>query len=642
MIRFISALLVAASLLSAPVQAASAGAQTAPAMTAQDLDTFYAGLMPYALHRADIPGGVLVIVKDGKILFAKGYGYADIKTKRPVDPATTIFRPGSVSKLFTWTAVMQLVQAGKIDLDADVNKYIDFTIPPYDGKPVTMRNLMTHSAGFEESVRDLLDDTKAQVLPIDVYLKRRLPTRIFPPGEVIAYSNYGATLAGYIVQRISGEKFEDYIAKNIFTPLGMLHLSFVQPLPPNLAPLMATGYLNASEGKTKPFEYVDTAPAGSSSSTGIDMAHFMLAYLDGGTYNGYQMLKPATIKEMWTPQVAPEKGLPSFDLGFYQDDFNGLPIIGHGGDTVAFHSDLHLIPTKGIGIFVSFNSPGKEGAVEDVRNNLFKLFLNRYYPYTPKDEATVANPQKDAARVAGWYESSRRVERALAFVYTLAQSNVTANPDGTIEVSALKNAAGEPFKWREVAPLRYRQVGGYAYVVFGTDANGNVISWSTDYYNQVSVEQRVTGLRTQASIKLLLTICASIIVLSLLIRLGAWIARRRLKLRLNLSKGENWLHAVARIGAIAFLVVLIGWPVLLSSEDAILSASLPGNMLILYVVGVIAVIGAIAMIAEAVIRVLRGPGGWLVRIGEILVALAALYAIWFLFAMQFVNFVTNF
>ncbi|MGB8797761.1 MAG: serine hydrolase domain-containing protein, partial [Candidatus Aquilonibacter sp.] len=330
MIRFVSALLVAASLLGAPAQAATAGAQSPPAMTAQDLDTFYAGLMPYALHRADIPGAVLVVVKDGKILFAKGYGYADIKTKRPVDPATTIFRPGSVSKLFTWTAVMQLVQAGKIDLDADVNKYIDFTIPPYDGKPVTMRNLMTHSAGFEETVRDLLVDTKAQVLPIDVYLKRRLPTRIFPPGEIIAYSNYGATLAGYIVQRVSGEKFEDYIAKHVFTPLGMLHSSFVQPLPPNLAPLMATGYLNASEGKTKPFEYVDTAPAGSSSSTGIDMAHFMLAYLDGGTYNGYQMLEPATIKEMWTPQVAPEKGLPSFDLGFYQDDFNGLPIIGHG------------------------------------------------------------------------------------------------------------------------------------------------------------------------------------------------------------------------------------------------------------------------------------------------------------------------
>ena len=638
-VRFGSALLVAILLFTSSVQAA---VQTPPAMTAQDLSAFFAGLVPYALQRADIPGGVVVIVKDGKILFAKGYGYADVKTKRPVDPDTTIFRPGSVSKLFTWTAVMQLVQAGKIDLDADVNQYIDFKIPPYDGKPITMRDLMTHTPGFEETVRDLLVDTKAQVLPIDVYLKRRLPTRIFPPGQVIAYSNYGATLAGYIVQRVSGEKFEDYVAKHIFDPLKMVHSTFVQPLPPNLAPLMATGYMNASEGKTKPFEFVDTAPAGSSSSTGIDMAHFMLAYLNGGTYDGYQLLKPATIKEMWTPQVAPEKGLPSFDLGFYQDDFNGLPIIGHGGDTEAFHSDLHLIPSKGLGWFVSFNSPGKDGAVEDVRNNLFKLFLDRYYPYTPKSEATMPDPQKDAAKVAGYYESSRRVARALAFVYTLGQSEVTANPDGTIEVSALKNASGSPFKWREVAPLRYRQVGGDSYVVFGTDANGNVISWATDYFNMVSVEQRVTGLRTLSSIKTLLTICVVVIVLSLLIRLGAWIARRKLKLSLALSRNEQILHAAARVGAIAFIIALIGWPMLLGSEAAILSPSLPGQMMVLYVIGVVAVIGSVAMIAEAVIRVLRGPGGWLVRIGEILVGLAAVYAIWFLFAMQFVNFVTNF
>ncbi len=643
-VRFGSALLVAIALATSSVQAAvqTAPAKAAPAMTTQDLDAFFAGLVPYALHRADIPGAVVVVVKDGKVLLANGYGYADVKTKRPVDPATTIFRPGSVSKLFTWTAVMQLVQAGKIDLDADVNQYIDFKIPPYDGKPVTMRDLMTHTGGFEETVRDLLVDTKAQVLPIDVYLKRHLPTRIFPPGKVIAYSNYGATLAGYIVQRVSGEKFEDYIAQHVFAPLKMVHSSFLQPLPPNLAPLMATGYLNASEGKTKPFEYVDTAPAGASSSTGIDMAHFILAYLNHGNYDGYQLLKPATIKEMWTQQVVPEKGLPGFDLGFYQDDFNGLPIIGHGGDTVVFHSDLHLIPSKGIGWFVAFNSAGKAGAVEDVRNNLFKRFLDRYYPYTPPVEPTLADPQKDAARVAGWYVSSRRVERALAFVYTLGQSQVTANPDGTIEASAMKNAAGYPIVWREVAPLRYRQVGGDAYLVFGTDANGNVVSWASDASNMVSVQQRVTGLRTLGSIKSLLTIFAGIIVLSLLIRLGAWIARRKLKLSLHLSRGEHMLHAAARIGAIAFLVALVGWPMLLSSEAAILAPSLPGKMMVLYVIGVIAIIGALAMIVEAVVRVLRGPGGWLVRSGEILVALAAVYAIWFLVAMQFVNFVTNF
>jgi CubicO group peptidase (beta-lactamase class C family) len=639
--RFAFALLAALTLLSAPAFAANA-APAAPAMTGEDLSAFFAGLVPYALHRADIPGGVIVVVKDGRIIFAKGYGYADVKTGKPVDPATTIFRPGSVSKLFTWTAVMQLVQAGKIDLDADVNKYIDFTIPPFEGKPVTMRDLMTHSGGFEETVRDLLVDTKDQVLPIDVYLKRRLPTRIFPPGKIIAYSNYGATLAGYIIQRVSGERFEDYIAKHIFAPLKMTRSSFEQPLPASLMPLVATGYMNASEDKTKPFEFVDTAPAGSSSSTGIDMAHFMLAYLNGGTYGGYQLLKPATIKEMWTPQVTSEQGLPSFDLGFYQDDFNGLPIIGHGGDTEAFHSDLHLIPTKGVGWFVSFNSPGKEGAVEDVRNGLFKLFLDRYYPYTPPTEPTVADAKKDAARVAGFYQSSRRVARALAFVYTLGQSEVTVDADGTIQVSPLKDPAGNVMKWREIAPLRYRQIGGNAYVVFGTDENGNVNSWSTDYYNMVSQEQRVTGLGTLSNVKLFLTIFAGIIVISLLVRLGGWIARRKLHLSLNLPRNVQILHAVARIGAIAFLICLIGWPMLLGNESAILSPSLPGKMVALYLVGVIAIIGCLAMIAESVIRVLYGPGGWLVKTGEILVAVAALYAIWFLFAMQFVNFVTDF
>lgn len=642
-VRFGLALFAAAMFFTSSARAAVQPAPaTAPVMTAQDLSAFFAGFVPYALQRADIPGAVIVVVKDGKILFAKGYGYADVKTQRPVDPATTLFRPGSVSKLFTWTAVMQLVQAGKIDLGADVNRYIDFKIPPFEGKPITMRDLMTHTPGFEETVRDLLVDTKAEVLPIDVYLKRRLPDRIFPPGQVIAYSNYGATLAGYIVQRVSGEKFEEYIAKHVFEPLKMTRSTFVQPLPPNLAPLMATGYMNASENETKPFEFVDTAPAGSSSSTGIDMAHFMLAYLNGGTYEGHQLLEPATIEKMWTPRVAAEKGLPSFDLGFYQDDFNGLPIVGHGGDTEAFHSDLHLIPAKRLGWFVALNSPGTAGAAEDVRNGLFKRLLDRYYPSVPTSEATMPDTKKDAARVTGWYESSRRVQRALAFVYMLAQSHVTANADGTIEVSELKNAADAPFRWREVVPLRYRQVGGDAYVVFGTDANGKVISWASDYYNMVSVEQRVKGLRTQGSIKVLLSIFAGIIALSLLIRLGAWIARRRLGLSLHLSRNEQIVHAAARIGAIAFLIALAGWPTLLGSESALLSPSLPVGMMVLYIVGVIAVIGTIAAIAESAIRVLRGPGGWLVRSGEILVGVAALYAVWFLFAMQFVNFVTNF
>ena len=147
----------ATSLLSPPANAPAAPTPNAGhALTAEDVGAYFDGLMPDALNRADIAGAVVVVVKDGQPLFERGYGVMDVKSRRPVDPETTLFRPGSVSKLFGWTAVMQQVEAGKIDLDADINKYLDFKIPPRDGKPVTMRNLMTHSAGFSDAGKDLI------------------------------------------------------------------------------------------------------------------------------------------------------------------------------------------------------------------------------------------------------------------------------------------------------------------------------------------------------------------------------------------------------------------------------------------------------------------------------------------------------
>ncbi|MGC2244586.1 MAG: serine hydrolase domain-containing protein, partial [Candidatus Aquilonibacter sp.] len=274
--RFAFALLAALLVLPAvPVRAAGAAA---PAMTSQDLNAFFGGLMPYAIHRDDIAGAVVVVVKDGKVIFSQGYGYADLAKRTPVIPDLTMFRPGSVSKLFTWTAVMQLVQAGKINLDTDVNQYIDFKIPEKFGKPITMRNLMTHTPGWEDVAGDLILQKSSQLYPIREYLIKKMPNAIYPPGTVIAYSNYGATLAGYIVQRVSGVPFDQYVADHIFKPLRMAHSTFVQPLPASLAPDMAQGYRQASSDKPIPCELVEPAPAGSSSATGSEMTHFMLAY----------------------------------------------------------------------------------------------------------------------------------------------------------------------------------------------------------------------------------------------------------------------------------------------------------------------------------------------------------------------------
>jgi len=630
--------------LAATAPSAQAGpAETAHPKTAADLDAFFGGMTSYAIRRDDIAGAVVVVVKDERVLFSHGYGYADVAKRTPVVPGTTLFRPGSTSKLFTWTAVMQLVQAGKIDLDADVNRYLDFRIPEPLGK-ITVRNLMTHTPGWEDVARDLLLPKASDLYPIRNYLIERMPNQIFRPGTVIAYSNYGATLAGYIVQRVSGVPFERYVRERVFAPLKMTHSTWLQPPPPALAPHMATGYVKASDGHSVPFEVVEAVPAGAATVSAMDMAHFMLAYLDGGTYDGGTILEPATIRQMWTRQIEPAPGtnLNGFDLGFYQENRNGQEIVGHAGDLEAFHADLHLLPKDRVGVFFAFNSAGKDGAVEQVRVQLFRHFLDRYYPYVPPAETTVADPQADAKRVAGWYQSSRRIERALRFVYTLGQTSVTARSDGTIEVDSLKNPAGVPIRWREVGPLYYRQVDGQSHLKFNTGAQGAVESFASDEFIPVEMSQRVSGLETLGSVKTLLLLTVVVFVVSLLIRLGAWIARRSLKLRFVITPDERWVHLAARIGAIAFLLAILGWVAVLSDPDSILEKSFVTKMELLYVLGLVAVAGCLGILAETGVRVARGPGGWLVRSGEVIVALAGLYAIWFLLAFGMVSFVTNF
>ena len=150
-------------------------------LTPTDLEAFLDGFLPYALERARIPGAVVVVVRGDQVVLEKGYGFSDVAKRKPVLPETTLFRPGSVSKLFTWTAVMQQVEAGKLDLDKDVNTYLDFKIPPFEGKPITLRNIMTHTAGFEESVRYLISSDPKAAMALKKQMPLALPQRVFAP-----------------------------------------------------------------------------------------------------------------------------------------------------------------------------------------------------------------------------------------------------------------------------------------------------------------------------------------------------------------------------------------------------------------------------------------------------------------------------
>ena len=302
------------------------------ALTKEDVEAWLDGFMPSSLQRNDVAGAVVVVVKDNQVLLAKGYGYSDVAAKKPVDPATTLFRAGSVSKLYTWTAVMQLVEQGKIDLDADVNNYLDFKIAPRGDKPVTVRSLMTHTPGFDEVIRALIVADPHALQKLGDQLKRWVPPRVTDAGSTPAYSNYGAALAGYIVERLSGESFDDYIDRHIFAPLGMKYATFRQPLPKELEPYMAKGYKVAS-GPPQPFEIVTIAPAGSISISGEDMARFAIAHLQNSSFENQRILQEATAIKMHSTGNDIIPPLHRMLLGFYESDINGHRVISHGGDT---------------------------------------------------------------------------------------------------------------------------------------------------------------------------------------------------------------------------------------------------------------------------------------------------------------------
>src|SRR5438034_7789113 len=285
----------------AQVPAVAPQPSPAPQLTKADFETFLDALIPSQLRNRNIASAVVSVVKDCQVLFQKGYGYADVEEKKPVLPDQTLFRPGSISKLFTATAVMQLVEQGKLDLDRDVNDYLDFPIPKTYPEPVTLRQLLTHTGGFEETLKNLFVAHESDIKPLRTYLVDEMPARIFPPGKIPSYSNYGFTLAGYIVERVSGEKFERYIDNHILKPLRMTNSTFDQPLPPELAAQMSKGYLNAAK-KPRDFEFVQAAPAGSLSTTAADMTRFMLAFLQDGSVDGVAILKPETVRQMETRQ----------------------------------------------------------------------------------------------------------------------------------------------------------------------------------------------------------------------------------------------------------------------------------------------------------------------------------------------------
>jgi CubicO group peptidase (beta-lactamase class C family) len=603
-------------------------------MTAADLEAFLDGFMPMQLERENLAGAVVLIVKDNKVLFAKGYGYMDVKAKKPVSVDGTLFRPGSISKLFTWTSVMQLVEQGKLDLDRDVNDYLDFKLPSEFGKPITLRNIMTHTPGFEETIRELWADKDSDLKPLGDYLRTHIPAQIFPPGTTPAYSNYATAVAGYIVQRVSGERFEDYVRNHIFQPLDMQHATFEQPLPKSLQPLMSKGYLLGS-GDAKPFEDVQVGPAGALSITAADISHFIMAHLNDGKYGSAQILKPETVKLMHSRSFGLSPEMNGMCLGFYEESRNGHRIIGHGGDTIYFHSDLHLMQDANLGFFVSYNSAGKHDL--SPRTALWRKILDRYFPYQPPAGQQPASAAQDAQAVSGYYMTSRRSQKNfLYFGEAIQQIYINRDSAGTISSAAFKDFNGEKKRFREIGPMLFREENGQDLLAFRTDETGN-LQMLVPF--PATVFARTHGLTTASAENGLLRYMIAVLALAIILWPLAAIVRRHYGCKLALAHDHHRLRLMARLVCIIQLIFFGALFAALSASDSpfILSGRLVPLVIAWETLGVFAAAGSLFVIYYAIRCWVERRWLW-TRIFESGIALAAFVFVFIVLRWNMINF----
>lgn len=473
-LAFVESLLISAAPLPYTDTVASVSQPTSRApvtIDSAELARFIDPLITAQMQKEQIPGTVFILVQNGRVLYQRGYGFANLAAKTPVDPEKTIWRIGSISKVFTATAVVQLADRGKYKLSDDVNRYLTkVKVPATFPDPVRIEHLLTHTAGFDEIRPGTRADTQAGLLPLERFLSGKL-VRLRPPGRVISYSTYGVTLGGYLVEQVSGLDFETYLTRNIWRPLGMFRTNI--NVPDSLRLDVAVGYeLDGGVNKLASWEWYHTTPASSINASAADMGRFMIAHLQNGRLGSARILSATAALDMHRQHATSHPKLAGFAYGFYEALINGERLLEHGGNVEGFSTQMTLIPDRGIGFFIATqHEPAR------LRDVIQEALLDHYFPQkaAPSRALPMAGYRQRVQKFVGTYELNQFCHSCGADRRVYTRVDVKANPDGTISIT------GNPEPLVEVSPLFFRRVSGRGGgAAFREDGSGRITQLAGD------------------------------------------------------------------------------------------------------------------------------------------------------------------
>jgi CubicO group peptidase (beta-lactamase class C family) len=590
-----------------------------------EIGSFLDSLFNQQLEQNRIVGITAVMVKDGQVIFQRGYGQSDLEKKIPVDPSNSLFRIGSVTKVITWIAVLQLYELGQLDLDADVNTYLDFHIPDSFPEPITMKHLMSHTAGFEDRKYEMAVMSPELLPPLGTYLASHIPARVRPVGQISAYSNYGADLAGYIVERISGLPFADYIKTNIFTPVGMDKTTAEQPLSAGLSSSMAQGY-RYIDGTIQPgfFELLSTQPAGSISSTSADMARFMIACLNGDLFS-HESTQKLMFSRLWSH--SPE--FTGFTYGFWESQMHGQRVLYHPGSTLQFHSLLMLIPDQNLGFFFSYNT--------ETANNLWDKtlldFMQHYYPMDTHIPSSNFSTEAQLSRFAGTYHIARSSYTTIEKVNDLLEEWLVVEP--TSNGTLLFGSPLQPQKAQLIQsqPLLFIEPQHGIQLAFREDDQGN-ITHMIDLHLPAQTFEKVPWHANPLLHYVLLVICCILFLSAIFVGMTRGFIHFFHKYHETstpaLPTVARWLSSIT---SAIFLMALIAFAVLYLDKNGFSMAigfGQASTITVILAAWLVAAVLTLGLIVFTLIAWFKRYWGIASRIHYTTVTLAAIAFVWFL------------